>query len=695
MTQPNASRARGLDLFAASAAALLMELACIRWISANVRLVAYSVNIILIGAFLGLGLGFLSSRRDWRRFLVPLLLLLAVAIALFRRVGTTVPKEAIDVWSSFGLDAVTLLARHVPFQPIIIFFFALVVLIHVPPGQMIGRLMEGMSPLTAYAINIAGSIAGVAAFASMGALGCGPPVWLATTLILILFLLRDRRLLLGVSALFGVAVLAFTVVEDRGTVWSPYQKITIRERAAGFDLYVNDDRHQFALDLRPAVTGPTEIEWRRVYDFPYRAARTLDNVLIVGAGSGNDAAAALRNGARHVDAVDIDPEILRIGRDRHPERPYSNPRVTVHVDDARAFFKRAGPKYDLIVFAYLDSHALFSNMANVRLDEYVYTRESFKEAHARLYPGGTMCVVFCATKDWIRAKLVRLLTDAAGRRPQMTVMKPQGVDTTILWTGPEAAPDRTDSSECGSGWIEVPCDDWPFLYLERRAFPVEYLPVLGVVLLIAIATLAGSVALGRGKAGKSAIVPSSEQGAGVGLKPAASTTSTFTFFLLGAGFMLLETLSITRFALLAGSTWIITSVTVAAILLVALISTWIASRFERPGPRLALVLTIAAVAAAFATPVQALVGLPLGARLAAGGVVIGLPVLFSGIAFARLFKDVKRPSAALGANLLGAVLGGLFENVSVITGFSALYVAAAFLYAAALVMAHFRQSRLP
>jgi spermidine synthase len=78
------------------------------------------------------------------------------------------------------------------------------------------------------------------------------------------------------------------------------------------------------------------------YFFPYRhlPAGTLDEVLVIGAGTGNDVAVALANGARHVDAVEIDPALQRLGRDRHADRPYLDPRVTAHINDGRAFLEQ-------------------------------------------------------------------------------------------------------------------------------------------------------------------------------------------------------------------------------------------------------------------------------------------------------------------------------------------------------------------
>ena len=116
------------------------------------------------------------------------------------------------------------------------------------------------------------------------------------------------------------------------------------------------------------------------YELVYRIVPHPQSVLILGAGTGNDVAGALRHGAKDVDAVEIDPVILEIGRRDHPEHPYDSPRVTVYVDDARAFLKKTKKKYDLIIFGYLDSAILLSSFSSLRLDNYVYTVESFQNA---------------------------------------------------------------------------------------------------------------------------------------------------------------------------------------------------------------------------------------------------------------------------------------------------------------------------
>jgi spermidine synthase len=96
--------------------------------------------------------------------------------------------------------------------------------------------------------------------------------------------------------------------------------------------------------------------------------------LIVGAGSGNDAAGALRHNLQSVTAVEIDPAIIGIGQELHPEMPYASPKVKIVNDDARSFFATNTEKYDVISFGLLDSHTTTA-MTNARLDHYVYTKE--------------------------------------------------------------------------------------------------------------------------------------------------------------------------------------------------------------------------------------------------------------------------------------------------------------------------------
>src|SRR6185436_5008618 len=116
---------------------------------------------------------------------------------------------------------------------------------------------------------------------------------------------------------------------------------------------VNGIPHQEAKSVAARLS---QIE---LYNQPYEVANPHPaDVLVIGAGSGTDVAAALASGATHVDAVEIDPRIQEIGQELHPDHPYDDPRVEVHIDDGRAFLERTDRRYDLIVLALPDSLTL-------------------------------------------------------------------------------------------------------------------------------------------------------------------------------------------------------------------------------------------------------------------------------------------------------------------------------------------------
>ena len=94
---------------------------------------------------------------------------------------------------------------------------------------------------------------------------------------------------------------------------------------------------------------------------------------IIGAGSGNDIDHALRYGVDRIDAVEIDPVIQSIGISSNPDRPYADPRVVRHLDDGRHFLRTTDRKYDLVVYALVDSLILHSGYANIRLESYLFT----------------------------------------------------------------------------------------------------------------------------------------------------------------------------------------------------------------------------------------------------------------------------------------------------------------------------------
>jgi hypothetical protein len=151
-------------------------------------------------------------------------------------------------------------------------------------------------------------------------------------------------------------------------------------------------------------------------------------------------------------------------------------------------------------------------------------------------------------------------------------------------------------------------------------------------------------------------------------------------FLLGAGFLLLETKGVTELSLLFGSTWIVNAVVIGAFMAMALLSNLVI--MLRPISRkLSYKALLLLLAAGLVLPYSALNALSGGLKLIVSGIAEGLPVFFTGLIFSRSFRDVSDPAKALGVNLFGAAVGGTLENLVMVGGTTVLGLLAILLYA--------------
>src|SRR5262249_11052123 len=210
--------------------------------------------------------------------------------------------------------------------------------------------------------------------------------------------------------------------------WSPYQKLTVTPIRDGaetisYQVATNDSWYQQIVNLSPAFVAshpqlfPHGAAQWSTYNLPYHFYPAPPTVLVLGSGTGNDVAAALRNGAGQVTAVEIDPLIVQLGRDLHFEKPYGAPRVRVIVNDARSYIQNTGDRFDFIVFSLLDSHTTNSYYSNIRTDNYVYTVEALRAARSLLNPDGLMIVKFKVLTPWIAGRLHGLLQTVFGAPP--------------------------------------------------------------------------------------------------------------------------------------------------------------------------------------------------------------------------------------------------------------------------------------
>lgn len=666
------------SLFLWSFLALFAELVVIRWLSSEVRVFAYLKNLPLLAAFLGLGLGMARGGEGPTRLpgFAPAAALLFVLIAAAEPLGLVhlnLPDSLAFMWQA--TDPVRTVDQLFSLG-LILSFIVLVVLVFLPLGMRIGEGIEKLPPLRGYSINVAGSLAGIVVHAGMSWLGCGPISWVAVCFVVHAALSRSIRDLV----IMGGAVLMITLAPQADR-WSPYNRLDIDEMLAGpaevragYWINANHDYHQRALDLSPAflqahpevLKDPVIALAPYAYEMPYRLAAGLDSVLIVGTGTGNDVAAALRRGAAHVDAVEIDPTILELGRAHHPEKPYDSAKVRIINDDARSVFRRCRERYDLIVFALLDSHTMFSSLSSLRLESYVYTVESLREALQLLKPGGALALSFCVPgQDWLALRLRNILKEAAGSEPlvmhlgydvAVLFMVGAGVEQRAGGKGALYEPARDGTHPQAS--IRPATDDWPFLYLSPHSGSSLYLGLF--LVMIAGGWLAIRRTLGTG-------------GNGVDLR----------MFLLGAGFMLVEVRGIAELSLLFGSTWLVNAAVFSGILgMVLLANLHLATRPPRSLTP-AFVGLIAGLLLPWIFPVSRMAGWTLGLKAAAGVLWMSIPVYFSGVIFGTLFVRSPSPRVALASNIFGSLVGGLLEYTSMYGGISSLTLLALALYGAA------------
>jgi hypothetical protein len=154
-------------------------------------------------------------------------------------------------------------------------------------------------------------------------------------------------------------------------------------------------------------------------------------------------------------------------------------------------------------------------------------------------------------------------------------------------------------------------------------------------------------------------------------------------FFMGAAFLLLETKSVVQFALLFGTTWFVNALVFAGVLVSVLAAIEVARRWRPARPALLYVALLVALAVAWVVPVEALLGLEMLPRFGLAVVIWFTPIFIANLVFAERFRNVEESNVAFGANLLGAMVGGVLEYVALLTGYQALLLLVAALYGAA------------
>jgi hypothetical protein len=652
-------------LFLTSGTLLFVELLLIRWVPANVRYVGFFSNFVLMASFLGIGLGILLGRTGRRLPIAPFALLLLAIVWLVYEAQLNVQIKSSDELF-FGLAESQAADANFLVLPMIVGLVAAVMAALALP---LGPLLRSRPPLEAYAIDIAGSMAGIAGFTVLSASGTSPVAWFATVAVVLGLLALGSGVrvwsAVGGLAMAGVIWLAIGA-SGSGDVWSPYYRISTYVVSDGnLTINVNGIPHQA---LHP-VAEPKDPWYDQVYKwFP---GRTFDEVLIVGAGSGSDVALALSKGVGHVDAVEIDPAIQGIGIDQHPDRPYADPRVTRIVNDGRAYLRTTEKRYDLVIFALPDSLTLVSTAANIRLESFLFTEEAFAAVRDHLSPDGVFVLYNLYRQPWLIAKLADELDHVFGAPPLVrtyfatSATLANGPAVIALNGGPPPGDAVDPVPDAGSPEPRPATDDWPFLYLRTPFVAPYYLLALALILVAAGAAVA------------------------VGARATGTSLRRFSphFFVLGIAFLLLETRSLVSFSLLFGTTWIVNALAFFGILASVLVAIAVNARFPMRRPAPFYVGLFATLALAFLLPPEQLLLDPPWLRyLLAGGLAFA-PVFFANLVFSYSFRETRTADMAFASNLLGAMVGGALEYLALLSGYRMLLILVAALYVLAWLFA--------
>ena len=300
-------------------------------------------------------------------------------------------------------------------------------------------------------------------------------------------------------------------------------------------------------------------------------------------------------------------------------------------------------------------------MTNARLDHYVYTRESLIQAKSRLKKGGILTLTFEVQKPFIADRILIALEEIFNEPPLIFRIpySSYGFGGVMFVTGDLGSVQKQfDQNPALLAYIQklqktdpielprstkVITDDWPYLYLEFAKIPALYYLLIGLM----VAVFVRSNKKWESKLGISHM-----------------NRSFWHFFFLGAAFLLLEVQNISKASVVLGNTWQVNAVIISSILIMALLANWIASKFPKLSPAIVYFLLIGSCLSLYFIDLARFGFLQYPIKATIVGALTSLPMLFSGIVFVRSFAVAQDKSNALGANLIGALVGALLQSIT-------------------------------
>ena len=637
---------------------LFAELALIRWLGGNVLYLSYFSNIVLLGSFLGIGLGFLWSHRSDHELLPYTPLVFGLLILFVHNVPVNVRATGGDL-IFFGGE---LKPSGPPREIALPIIFLAVAAILACIGNGIAITFKKLKNLEAYQFDLIGSIIGIAFFTVLSFLGATPVVWGVIVAAILIYTIRPRQLRQIALTLIPLLIMVVTLgieSRDSNVIWTPYYKAETLDVAGlgaddvGAGVLVNGVPHWFQTEKYDLPIYQTVYE-RRTDKTP------ANDLLVIGAGSGNDVAVGLHEGAAHIDAVEIDRRLFEVARDNHANRPYDDPRVDIHINDGRAYLEQSDKQWDLMILALPDSLTLVQGASSIRLESYLFTQEAANSYREHLTENGVFSMYNLYRESWLVDRYAATLEAAFGHAPCVSKLDGEALAVITIGVSPEGVTCPADEVWARTSATPDPVkDNRPFPYLRTPSIPSFYLVALALILLV-------SLLLVRLVGG-----------------PLSGMRSHLDLFFMGVAFLLLETKNVVQFALLFGTTWLVNALVFGGVMLSVLLAVIISRRVVIKKLLIPYVLLGVAIVVGWLIPQSSLLSLGLPLRLLTACVLAFAPIFLANVIFAQRFRDTSDSANAFAANLIGAMVGGVLEYSSLLIGYRNLLIVALLLYIAA------------
>ena len=665
---------------------LFLELSLIRYLAGNIWNLGYFPNLVLISTFLGMGIGFTfhhnfsKSTANYFVMFSAIALFILITIVSFNQLVVPGFVETQSDYSTILFFTQTIVSTPYLFDlAIFCLCFFLVVLINFFITVKMAKLFAEFKPLHAYTLDIAGSCVGIALFSLMSFLQAPAFYWfiILAMVFVLLALSESKKSWIYFLVIFALVVAVVQSNDHRFgnqkftnkqliTIWSPYQKVQYNKKIQ--KIYANNIPHQMTLSKKVILNS--------FYSTPYMMRKKLDlgrvnSALIIGSGTGNDVFSAIAHHVNYIDAVEIDPVITHIGETYNKLKPYQNPNVHLHITDGREFLTHTKKQYSLIIFALTDSVVRASSMSQLRLENYLFTTQSLQRAYSLLTPDGQIVLYNYYRQPWIAEKIERMLFKVTGHYPKVLKLSNQFY---VISIGKKASTYQSTPSLTNFK-TKIASDNWPFLYMKSPSIPSVYLMPMLLVILLVIGLLYLHQRSTKHKRQENIFIK-------------------IAFLTMGMAFLLLESKGVIQFSLLFGNTWFNNSLVFFAVLVLILIANWLAYLLPSKLTSLAYaLLVIVSISVGFMSVEHLLMLQSVFARFISASLIIFSPIFFANLVFGLSFKNRILAEHVFGWNLLGAVFGGILEYCSMLFGYQALSLLAAFLYIASFICFYFGVKR--